>query len=282
MHRPQRIYTVRLIDGTFDGTKVLTSELFHFNGVFFNRKDLKEAKQLTEINQQGIYFLLKSNKGKIEKIYVGMTKEGIRRIETHVNDKKKNWFEYCFILTLNSASSVSGNVIENLESEFIEILKKNTSYECDNGKSTHVILNPAERSIAEVYRQEIDFLLEACGININQTSCGFSNVPHEILFRMKRNGLDAHLKYLPDEGKYIVLEGSEIDMRRTADSVTGDAFRRRMELFNGSNSIELLGCDADFFSASAASSFVIGNSSNGKVDWVLESDGKTPLKDFLE
>ena len=35
MHRPQRIYTVRLIDGTFDGTKVLTSELFHFNGVFF-------------------------------------------------------------------------------------------------------------------------------------------------------------------------------------------------------------------------------------------------------
>ena len=62
MHRPQRIYTVRLIDGTFDGTKVLTSELFHFNGVFFNRKDLKEAKQLTEINQQGIYFLLKSNK----------------------------------------------------------------------------------------------------------------------------------------------------------------------------------------------------------------------------
>ena len=175
---------------------------------------------------------------------------------------------------------IDGNVLDRLEEMYINLLKNNKSYVCDNSQDNHSHLSPTIEGPAKDYKTQIDFLLQACGININQNFVT-SNSERELIFRMKRKGLNSRMQYIPDEGKFIVLDGSEIDMRRTADSVIGDAFRRRMELFNGSKGIEFLGCDVDFYSASAASSFVIGNSSNGKVDWVLESDGKTPLGDFI-
>ena len=178
------------------------------------------------------------------------------------------------------ATPVSENIFKGLESQYIEILKNNQSYICENIQNPRPVLNSDDKIDIKNYKNKIDFLLQACGINIYQ-DFDASDCSEKLIFKMKRNGLNAKMQYSPNEEKFIVLDGSEIDMRRTADSVIGDAFRRRTELFNGSNSIEILGCDVDFYSASAASSFVIGNSSNGKVDWVLESDGKTPLGDFI-
>ncbi len=277
----RRSYTVELIDGTFEGSKIVTSNKGFFRAFYFNRDDLPEIKKQDNIGQQGIYFLLRFNGNRIEKIYIGQTQVGIERIVTHCHKSSKNWFKYCFLLTLNFATPVSGNVFNGLEQTYINLLKKNKSFVCDNSQDNHSITNSLDKIKISDYKDEIDFLLQTCDINIYQNVISCSGSAHERIFKIKRNGLNARLRYAPDDGKFIVLDGSEIDMRHTADSVTGDAFRRRKELFNNATSIETLGCDVDFCSASAASSFVIGNSSNGKVDWVLESDGITPLKNFL-
>lgn len=281
MNNSPKTYTVELVDGTFEGPKVITSDSMLFSACYFNRDDLPTVKRHDTLGQQGVYFLLRFDGDSIEKIYVEKTQVGIDRIVVHCQNSSKNWFQYCYLLTLNLATPASGNIFNSLERTYIDILKKNDGYECDNSQDNLSPLNSHDKIAVNDYKTQIDFLLQACGINIYQ-DVDASDCSEKLIFKIKRNGLNARMQYIPNEGKLIVLDGSEVDMRRTADSVIGDAFRRRMELFNGSKDIEFLGCDVDFYSASAASSFVIGNSSNGKVDWVFESDGKTPLKDFLE
>ena len=280
MDNTSKRYNVELVDGTFQGPKVISPSSMQFKAFYFQRESLSTIKKRGDIGTQGIYFLLRREDNKINKIYVGKTKVGIERIDTHCHKKSKDWFEYCCLLTWQNLDPIDGNVLDRLEEMYINLLKNNKSYVCDNSQDNHSHLSPTIEGPAKDYKTQIDFLLQACGINIYQ-DFDASDCSEKLIFKMKRNGLNAKMQYSPNEEKFIVLDGSEIDMRRTADSVIGDAFRRRTELFNGSNSIEILGCDVDFYSASAASSFVIGNSSNGKVDWVLESDGKTPLGDFI-
>lgn len=273
-------YTVELFDGTLEGTKVVSPNNMQFKAFYFRRDSWPTIKKRPDIGLQAIYFLLSFDSEKINRIYVGQTQEIIKRIDYHCHDHSKDWFEFCCLLTWCHLDPIDGNVLSRLEYMYINLLKKNKSYICENSQGKNSHSSATIENSAKECKADIDFLLEACGININQSA--IPNSSEQILvFQIKKNGLNARMQYLPDEGRFIVLDGSEIDMRRTADSVTGDAFRRRMELFNGSNDIEVLGCDVDFCSASAASSFVIGNSSNGKVDWILEDDGKTPLKDFL-
>ena len=282
MINSSKTYTVELVDGTFEGPKVISSNPpMQFKAFYFHRNGLSTIKKRGDIGSQGVYFLFRREGSNIDKIYVGQTKVGIGRIDTHCHNKSKDWFEYCCLLTWQNLDPIDGNVLDRLEEMYIKLLKNNKSYVCDNSQDNHSHLSSTIESQAMTYCIQLDFLLQACGINIYQ-DVDSSNCGEKLIFKMNRNGLNSRLQYIPNEGKFIVLQGSEVDMQHTAVCVTGDAFRRRMELFNGSNSIELLGCDVDFYSASAASSFVIGNSSNGIVDWVLESIGMTPLKYFLE
>lgn len=278
-----KTYNVTLVDGTFDGTKIISDETLCFDGVFFHRDNYSSVKSNNgnKIHKQGIYFLLKFDSDNIEKIYVGKTDTGISRIYTHIQEHKKDWFEFCYIVTSNRTEPISKNIIDALEHSYIEILKNNSSFECDNSNTSHVHLNSRDEIHHELFKKEIDFLLEAAGIKINQNYTKSSNPQGCLNFRIGRNKLKSYMKFSPSQSKYTVLRGSQIDMRKGTKSVTGDALRRREELFNGCNKIEILNCDVDFSSASAASSFVIGNSSNGKVDWV-SSDSGEPLKTFSE
>jgi len=100
----------------------------------------------------------------------------------------------------------------------------------------------------------------------------------EGVFHTTRRGIVARMK-VTEDGKYVVLAGSEIDLDHPLDKHQGKANRMREDCLKGKGFKQegkkyILQKDMVFDSASTASGFVLGGSTNGFAEW-KDDDGRT-------
>ncbi len=167
-------------------------------GYFFKRSRINDIEKLEEEASSACIYFLFDNSDEDNKIYIGKSKEGIKRIISH--RKKVFWSEAMMFVSDNN--SFDETTIDYLEWKFIQ----------DAIKSAYILENIDERSVKpkvnsfnevaleEIYKQ-IKFLLRANGIELDQVK-----VSKDVEVYKCRS--EASLVY--DDNQFILLKGSKL------------------------------------------------------------------------
>ena len=252
-------------------------------------RDLKLKNYGFDIPNQFIVYILfgKSDFGK-DVVYVGKSKNGVAYRPTSHSDKYDNW-NSCYILTqFKERTFFNDGTIQYLEDKLNKQINKlntyiNTTETTATGTANKSDEEDCDDYLDEAYdmlyilgldlynaaREEDSQPLEVSGINEDDSKAQYT-IPDSCFYikrKLKRNGnkpLDAKMRV--QDGKYIVLSGSEISMTEAVGVSAGVKAIRDSDYVKGGT----LQRDVVFDSPSSAASFVIGGSSNGWNDWKTE------------
>ena len=102
-----------LPDGSANGIKLAEITSAIEKAILIPRNNLQEATKRKETAQEGIYFLFGVDDEKAKPlVYIGQTKEGIKRIKNH--DQNKDFWNYA-LLIISKTKSFTKTHIEFLE-----------------------------------------------------------------------------------------------------------------------------------------------------------------------
>ena len=249
-------------------------------------RDLKLKNYGFEIPNQFIVYILfgKDDCGK-DVIYVGKSKNGAANRPTSHTDKYENW-NCCYILTqFKERTFFNDGTIQYLEDKLNKQINKLNTFRNTTETTATGTANKSDEEDCDDYLDEAYDMLYILGLDLynaareedsqpievsdidEEDSASQYTIPDSCFYirrKLKRNGnkpLNAKMRV--QDGKYIVLAGSEICMMETVGvSVGVKAIRNSDYVKDG-----ILQRDVVFDSPSSAASFVIGGSSNGWSDW---------------
>lgn len=267
-------FTMRLIDSRPDGIKICHVAGSSLATVVVPRSLLSEARKLPDIPARGIYYLLATTSGKANRIYVGQTVQGIRRLDDH--NLKKSWWDTA-VMFLDSSSAFSLDVVSGLEALAIKQALSNDSYQTDNTVVPEPYVSPYVEGFIRTLHQEVLFRLKVLGIDLE--SRGNRPSSQEPTLHTTRRGVQGLGCYHPSKGVFTVLAGSQIDMDHGSYRDDVGARRRQELLASGqiqrdSDGTWRLTQPQEFTSPSSAAVFVLGGSQNGRMEWV-DGAGRT-------
>jgi len=279
-----RTITLFLLDGTVTGAIKYT--LTNWTGVIYKipRTALDSCKNREHLQQSGVYFLFGKNDEDNENVvYVGqagLRKNGnglLGRISEHArNPEKDYWTEAVLVTTTNN--SFGPTEISYLESQFTKLATDAKRYIVKNGN------DPNLGNITEEKESELEEFIEYAkiimGILGHKVFIPLDEITEDTpadkaarLF-LKTRGADA-TGILTSEG-IIVSRGSKIAATPNPSCPEWvKNLRNKYGAYIGSDFV--LSKDISFSSPSAAASFCVFGSANGKAAWKDES-GKS-LKD---
>lgn len=257
-------------NGQPDGIRSIRRYLSTMTTYVIPRPLLTEAKKITGINRPGIYYLISENdENKIAQIYVGQTRNGVNRLDSH-NQSKDFWNKA--IMFLADSKTFSLDMISGLEAYAIKKATESRRYKVENAVNPKFEIDEYDLPLIEEVYEEIKFIMATQGYKMenSKTVLNEGNILHTT-----RNGIKAYGVY--DGDKFEVLEGSEVDMSRKCHSDNVEK-QRQTAVQNGNISLvdgkHRLNVSVSFTSPSSASMFVLGGSTNGWVEW-KNKDGKT-------
>lgn len=257
-------------NGQPDGIRSIRRYLSTMTTYVIPRPLLTEAKKITGINRPGIYYLISENdENKIAQIYVGQTRNGVNRLDSH-NQSKDFWNKA--IMFLADSKTFSLDMISGLEAYAIKKATESRRYKVENAVNPKFEIDEYDLPLIEEVYEEIKFIMATQGYKLenSKTSLNEGRILHTT-----RNGIEAYGVY--DGEKFEVLEGSEVDMSRKCHSDNVEK-QRQTAIQNGNISLvdgkHRLNVSVSFTSPSSASMFVLGGSTNGWVEW-KNKDGKT-------
>jgi len=278
--------TLFLMDGELNGR--VRCNISNWNGIVYKiprdalGKFIDPEKK--ELSQSGVYFLFGNSEDQhcLPAVYigqVGVRKNGggiLHRLQEHKN--KDFWTEAVAFTT--SDNTLGLTEISYLENCFCKLAIDIKRYEIKNNNDpTAGNTTEDKKHILEVFVEYAKIVMGTLGYMLFEPLAHTqkSKSAKEQLFYIKRSGADAKGR-LTSNGKIIVLKGSAIRKNLTPCCPNDVKKLRKKNKKNiGENNILLN--DIWFPSISSASKFVLGTSSNGKVDWKTE-DGRT-LKNVL-
>lgn len=275
-----------LLDGTSNGRIKCT--ISGRTGIIFKipRSELEKCKNLSELDNDGVYFLIGENGGEQPTIYIGQAgsrKNGkgiLSRLSEHYNNPDKNWTEAIVFTT--SDNSFGATEISWLENKFCNMAIKAARYDVKNGN------DPSPGNITEekviMLKEQADvaeLILSAIGYKIfeppqSKTSPPVATPDKEIFYLARRdNTVDAKMMRTPTG--YKVLAGSKIS--------PNDDGKRSLNVKNARNTAQIdangkLLEDVEFPKPSPAAEFVLGTSADGNSRWKTKEG--VPLKNFLQ
>lgn len=257
-------------NGQPDGIRSIRRYLSTMTTYVIPRPLLTEAKKITGINRPGIYYLISENdENKIAQIYVGQTRNGVNRLDSH-NQSKDFWNKA--IMFLADSKTFSLDMISGLEAYAIKKATESRRYKVENAVNPKFEIDEYDLPLIEEVYEEIKFIMATQGYKMenSKTVLNEGNILHTT-----RNGIKAYGVY--DGDKFEVLEGSEVDTSRRCHSDNVEK-QRQTAIQNGNISVVdgryILNVSVSFTSPSSASMFVLGGSTNGWVEW-KNKDGKT-------
>ncbi|UOE63442.1 DUF4357 domain-containing protein [Mycoplasmopsis bovis] len=238
----------------------------------------------------GIYFLVKNNNIS-KKIYIGQAdvrnnNNGIlARVLSHLKEEKTKDFDYVYILT-NINNWLSATELKYLEHSFINIVKNNNNKQFellnDNAGTKGNISVDAEKDW-NIFIQNSIIILQEVGFDAfsnnleaykdNNEAKTNNEFQYFKLSKKDRVSKIITTAYCKKEGeKFIVLANSQIRGNESEHpyftKLLANIKQRRDDLFKqGKIKDNILLEDQAFSSASYASAFVLGRSSNGKIEW---------------
>lgn len=253
-----------------DGIRSVRRNLSTMTTYIIPRTLLSEAKEITGINRQGIYYLISENdENRIASIYIGQTRNGIARLDEH--NRSKNFWNKA-IMFLSDKKTFSLDTISGLETYAIKMANESKRYKVENAVNPKYEIDEYDLSSIEEIYDEIQFIMATQGYKMDRSK---GSIEEASVFHTTRNNTAALGRY--DGERFEILEGSQIDMGRSCHSPAIDR-QRRNALQNGEivfdGAIYKLRVSLSFSSPSSAAVFVLGTSANGWVEW-KNKDGKT-------
>ena len=257
-------------NGQPDGIRSIRRQLSTMTTYVIPRPLLSEAKKITGITRQGIYYLINENEeNKIAQIYIGQTQNGVSRLDDH-NRSKDFWNKA--IMFLADSKTFSLDMISGLEKYAIIKAHEAKRYKVENAVQPKYEIDEYALPLIEEVYEEIQFIMATQGYKMDNAkqTLNEANILHTT-----RKGIKAFGIY--DGEKFEVLDGSEVDFSKT---VYHDKYNLQRQELLSKGEISLVGnkhilnVTLEFKSPSGASDFILGGSTNGWVEWKT-TEGKT-------
>lgn len=283
--------TLFLMDGSPSGR--IKASLTNWTGRVYliPRTDLPDSKDRPELNQTGVYILLGNDDDTGEDMaYIGQARERkngsgvLRRILEHVSEEKLEYFTHAIVI-ITSDDSFGPTEISYLENALYQKALA-AGRVCTTNSN-----DPSPGNTTEEKKAELDEFIEFAKIAIRSlgyrlfdpadeaktttasTTSGTEQT--EPLLYLDGSGASGQGRQTADG--FVVLAGSKLREEMTPsapDSVKANRARYAERI---SRDYELMQ-DTLFSSPSAASNFLVGSSTNGRMYW-RDNNGKS-LRDL--
>ena len=256
-----------LVNGTADS--LITAELSNWNGkaIKIPRTEVSGCAR-EDLRGVGVYFLICQGEDGIDSVYIGEAEVIHDRLKQHLADHQSGKEKYYW----NTAVAFIGRdlnkaLIRFLENRLVEIAKECGQYTVLT-KNTYknTILKESQIASMEEFVENVKVLMSALGYRVLVPAPQATD--NTVYLYCKGSGADA--KGFVSSGGFTVLKGSRVSTH-TVPSMEVHAksqvkLRRAMEQ-EGIITDGVFLRDYEFTSPSAASTLVLGRSSNGNVDW---------------
>jgi len=263
-----------LTDGSPSGIKVaeITSNIER--AIVIPRNKLHEAIKRSETSRPGIYFLFGIDEDKAKPIvYIGETKDGIKRIKSH--DKKKDFWNYVALI-ISKTNSFTKTHIAFLEELTIRKAREADRFELENSA------NPQQSEVPEQLEADlldsydtIKMLLSTLGYPIFEKLGQPSKSKKDVYYSKGKDG-KGEGQYT-DEG-FVVFKSSicNLELSKTAGSSVKNLRDRLIVsgVLKKKGNVYVFESDYLFNSPSAASNIILARKSNGWIEW-KDKSGKT-------
>ena len=152
-------------DGNPNGIRIIQRKLSTIKAYVIPRDLLSAAKEITDINRPGIYYLInEADDNIIVQLYVGQTRNGISRLDDH--HRKKDYWNKA-IMFLSDSSTFSLDMISGLEKYAIKNACLSNRYKVENGVVPKFNIGKYEMSLVEEAYQEIQFIMSGLRVTMN-------------------------------------------------------------------------------------------------------------------
>ena len=255
------------------------------------RTEITRSKDRPELNQTGVYLLFGSDtKSGEELVYVGQARERkngngvLARVAEHLGEEKLNYFTHA-ILIIDSDNSFGPTEISYLENAFYRRALAADRLRAVNGN------DPSPGNVTEEKQAALDQFIENAVILIG--SLGYrvfeavddaratiresmvAPPPVEPLLYLNASGAAGSGRQTADG--FVILAGAKLRSDLT-HSAPESAKRNRERLAQRINADWVLERDTLFNSPSAASDFLTGASTSGKLLW--KNDAGVSLREI--
>lgn len=275
----QNVITMILKNGTPTG--IIQANIDEWIGVSYKipRNKIKEAKELKNINNTGVYILFGVDEKTGEnRAYIGETEDIYIRLLQH-NKSKEFWTECAtFICQDNSLNKAH---IRYIESKLYNKANEVSRYIIENGdKPTASALDDANEITAIKFYEKIKLLTSIYGYHIFDEIIQDENIiQNDKILYLTNNKIEYAKGIMTDEG-FVILKGSKLRegiSKGISPSLLNYAERERKsnDIINGEFTRNHL-CS----SPSMAGVIILGRNCNGYREW-KNREGKM-LKDIID
>ncbi len=219
------------------------------------------------------------NKDGKPQVYVGESEDVSARIRTH--DANKDWWSEVVIIT-TAANNLHKAHVKYLESRLVEEARKVGRTDLENGNTPpRSSLSEAAQSNMEVFLDTLFIVLPALRIDTFLSRARPAMVSPEpratavpqVAFELKSSKAHVHAQAVLQDGEFIVQAGSTA--RKDWAGVDYATYRLLYLELRDTGVLQqhaencVFTQNYAFPSASAASSVVLGRSSNGTIEWTV-------------
>jgi hypothetical protein len=184
--------------------KVFQERTTQIKAFYFTRDYMKNAQELESAGNYAVYFLFdQSGEGERTTVYVGQSRQGIRRMDSHRQNKQ--FWSYCLLFVTDN-NSFDALTIDYIEYHYIQKLKKSSQFSLDNKelRVTEPVVSIYDKLIILSFIDQIDFLLRAEGIDFSEERLSSLEKPYLPYSSRYKAKLYAR------EGKFVLAAGSII------------------------------------------------------------------------
>lgn len=263
------------VDGTPSG--IVTAELSNWNGKAVKIPRIEvETCMRSDLQGIGVYFLLCEENDGSESVYIGEA-ENIRiRLVQHLRDHNAKRETYYW----NTAIAFIGRDLDKaciryLENRFVEAARTCGHMKVLTQKSyKNTVMKESQIASMEEFGDNVETLLGALGCKALMPP---AKPTDETVYLYCTSSNGASAKGFASPGGFTVLAGSNASSSCTPSfEKQGAAYYRLRRLLETTEIIKnsVFVQNYEFSAPSAASSVVLGHSSNGTVSW-KSKDGKT-------
>lgn len=285
--------TVYLMDGDGSQRYQVTLDNWNIKAYKIPVGLVAASNSLDSIHTAGVYFLFGYVEGQ-KSVYVGEAEDVYRRLTQHIPEKDGYIWDNAVVFIASEIGVLDKARAKYLENRFYNIIKDASSYRLLNrNEPTKSTITKYIEDAMEVVIDNIKLIIPVLGYTPfeNRIFEGEFSSENEEIFYIKNTELYAECRFNPEkylfnlanpQSKFMpftLLKGSRIS-NKINSSLTKKLKQQRQECTD-SNVIKdgILQKDLRFKSASAIAGFVLGRSSNGKIE-LKTNDGQT-FKDWL-
>ncbi len=273
--------TIELFLANGSAESIVTAELSNWNGkaIKIPRVEVQDCKR-EDICGVGVYFLICQSEDGTDSVYIGEAENIRDRLIGHIRDYNSGKEEYYWhTAVIFVGRDLNKALIRYLENRLVEIAKECGRYEILT-KNTYknTVIKESQEASMEEFIENTKIIIETLGYKILAT---MPQADKNTTY-LYCTGAGADAKGFVSSGGFTVVKGSKISDHTvpSAETHCKNYYELRKKLENDGT---ILGGkfqkDYEFNAPSAASTVVLGRSSNGKTDWKTK-DGRT-LKETL-